>query len=106
MKILEVRDLTVSFGNKRVIDDVSFSINSGEILALVGESGSGKTLTALSILDLLPENSVRERGEVLFKGKELFSFSAEDIRDVRGNDISMVFQEPFTALIIQDLPNF
>lgn len=96
--ILEIKNLTVAFGKKRVIDDVSFSIRSGEILALVGESGSGKTLTALSILNLLPDAADREKGEITFGGKNIFDLGFEKIRKIRGNDIAMVFQEPFTAL--------
>jgi ABC-type glutathione transport system ATPase component len=97
-KVLVVKDLTVSIGGRRVIDDMSFDLHSGSILALVGESGSGKTLTALSILDLLPGTAIRERGEIIFRGRNIFDLKAEDIRKIRGNDIAMVFQEPFTAL--------
>jgi glutathione transport system ATP-binding protein len=96
--ILEVKDLTVSFGEKRVLSDVSFSIYSGEIMALVGESGSGKTMTALSILNLLPPSALRENGLVLFKSDNILDLDAERIRRIRGKDIAMVFQEPFTAL--------
>jgi len=97
-KILEISDLTVSFGTRRVIDNVSFSLYSGEVLALVGESGSGKTLTALSILDLLPRAAALEKGKILFNGKNVLDLDHEEIRDIRGNEIAMVFQEPFTAL--------
>ncbi|MCK4851493.1 MAG: ABC transporter ATP-binding protein [Candidatus Omnitrophica bacterium] len=97
-KILEIKDLTVSFGENRVIEDVSFSIKRGEVTALVGESGSGKTMTALSILDLLPDTACRRKGEILFDGKNIFDLGPEELRDMRGNAIAMVFQEPFTAL--------
>ncbi len=97
-KILEISDLTVSFGARRVIDNVSFSLYSGEVLALVGESGSGKTLTAFSILDLLPRTAALEKGKIMFNGKNVLDLDHEEIRDIRGNEIAMVFQEPFTAL--------
>jgi len=97
-KILEISDLTVSFGARRVIDNVNFSLYSGEVLALVGESGSGKTLTAFSILDLLPRTAALEKGKIMFNGKNVLDLDHEEIRDIRGNEIAMVFQEPFTAL--------
>jgi glutathione transport system ATP-binding protein len=96
--ILEVKGLTMSFGAKRVVSDVSFSIYPGEIMALVGESGSGKTMTALSILNLLPGSATLEGGRALFKGENIFDLDAERARSLRGKDIAMVFQEPFTAL--------
>jgi ABC-type glutathione transport system ATPase component len=96
--ILEIKDLTISFGPKRAVDSAGFSIYSGEIMALVGESGSGKTMTALSILDLLPGNARRESGQILFKGNNIFDLDADEIRNVRGLEVAMVFQEPFTAL--------
>ena len=96
--VLEIKDLAVRIGGKRIIDDVSFPVRSGEILAIVGESGSGKTMTALSVLDLLPASAERESGKVLFRGMDIFSLSTEEKRQTRGRDIAMVFQEPFTAL--------
>jgi len=96
--ILEVKDLTVDIGTKRVIDSVGFELSAGRVVALVGESGSGKTLTALSILDLLPGSAVRRKGQVIFKGKNIFDLKPKEKREMRGNDIAMVFQEPFTAL--------
>ena len=96
--ILEVKKLTVTSGERLIINDISFDLYSGEVLALVGESGSGKTLSALSVLDLLPSGVMRQGGEVNFKEKNIFTLKKEELRDVRGNDIAMVFQEPFTAL--------
>jgi ABC-type glutathione transport system ATPase component len=96
--ILEIKDLTVSIGKRRVIDNVSISLGRGMTTALVGESGSGKTLTALSALDLLPATAVKEKGEVRVKGENIFSFSPDRMRRMRGKEIAMVFQEPFTAL--------
>jgi len=98
MSILEIKELTVSIGQRRVIDGVSLDLRPGEVTALVGESGSGKTLTALAVLDLLPGSAVRQAGRVLFKGVDIFSLPGERVRQLRGNDIAMVFQEPFTAL--------
>ncbi|MFC1548976.1 ABC transporter ATP-binding protein [Candidatus Omnitrophota bacterium] len=96
--VLEIQDLTVSIGARRVIDNVSLSLEHGKVVSLVGESGSGKTLTALATLDLLPGTAVREKGKVLYKGQDIFDLAHEDLRRIRGKDIAMVFQEPFTAL--------
>jgi len=101
--LLEVRDLSVAFGTGArevlAVDRVSFSIGKGEIVALVGESGSGKSVTALSVMKLLPYPSAHHpSGEVIFKGKELLHASEREIRAVRGDDITIVFQEPMTSL--------
>ena len=102
-RLLEVKDLSVAFrqGGSSVlaVDKVSFAINKGETLALVGESGSGKSVSALSILKLLPYPSASHpSGSVLFKGEELLDADERDLRRVRGNDITMIFQEPMTSL--------
>ncbi len=102
-KLLEVKDLSVAFSQggrtTLAVDKVSFSINKGETLALVGESGSGKSVSALSILKLLPYPSASHpSGSVRFKGQELLDADESDLRRVRGNDITMVFQEPMTSL--------
>ncbi|RLV55087.1 ABC transporter ATP-binding protein [Aeromicrobium phragmitis] len=99
--VLEARSLSVGFiqdegATSWVTQDVSFTVAAGETLAIVGESGSGKTVTAMSVLDLLPGNAVR-RGEILFRGEDLVSAPAERLRRTRGQDIAMVFQEPMTA---------
>jgi microcin C transport system ATP-binding protein len=101
--LLEVKDLSVAFTQgERVtlaVDKISFSIGKGETLALVGESGSGKSVSALSILKLLPYPSASHpSGSVLFKGEELLDANERDLRRVRGNDITMIFQEPMTSL--------
>jgi len=96
MSLLEVRDLSVDFGSRRVVDRVSFSLDAGEKLALVGESASGKTVTALSTLRLI-ENA-RLTGEILFNGKQVLKMSPEELRELRGRDIAVIFQEPMTAL--------
>ena len=101
--LLSVRGLRVSFpeGGKRanVVDDVSFDVNEGETLALVGESGSGKTVTALSLLGLLPRPAGRvESGQALFQGRDLLALRGAALRSVRGGEIAMIFQDPNTAL--------
>ncbi|MFA6636021.1 MAG: ABC transporter ATP-binding protein [Candidatus Omnitrophota bacterium] len=96
--ILKVEGLKVRIGEKFVINGVDLEIARGKVLALVGESGSGKTLTGLAALDLLPEGSVREGGAIFLRGRDIFSMEKEEKRKMRGKDIAMVFQEPFTAM--------
>jgi len=96
MSLLEVRDLTVDFGAKRVVDRVSFMVEAGEKFALVGESGSGKTVTALSLLRLAQD--ARVSGEVVFNGIDVAAMAETPLREMRGRDIAMIFQEPMTAL--------
>ncbi|MCF2586739.1 dipeptide ABC transporter ATP-binding protein [Brevibacterium sp. UCMA 11752] len=99
--ILDVESLNVTFstdgGDVHAVKDVSLSVTPGEVLAIVGESGSGKTVTARSILGLLPETAQRS-GAVIVSGKDVLSVSGEQLRKMRGTDVSMVFQEPSTAL--------
>ncbi|WP_232627935.1 ABC transporter ATP-binding protein [Methylobacterium sp. Leaf118] len=100
--LLTVEDLSVVFrtrdGETRAVDRVSFSIAPGETLALVGESGSGKSVTALSVLRLLDGAAHHPSGRILFKGRDLLTLRERDLRQVRGADITMVFQEPMTSL--------
>ncbi|WP_404944071.1 ABC transporter ATP-binding protein [Rhizobium rhizogenes] len=101
--LLSVRDLSVAFhqGGKEslAVDRVSFEIMPGEVLALVGESGSGKSVTANSVLKLLPYPAASHpSGQILFEGKDLLTLPMRDLRSVRGNDITMIFQEPMTSL--------
>jgi microcin C transport system ATP-binding protein len=101
--LLAVKDLSVAFGagDRRVlaVDRISFSIRKGETLALVGESGSGKSVTALSVMKLLPYPAAHHpSGAISFKGQELLTMAERDIRKVRGNDITIIFQEPMTSL--------
>jgi microcin C transport system ATP-binding protein len=102
-KLLEVNDLSIAFrqGERETlaVDRISFDIAEGETVALVGESGSGKSATALSIMKLLPYPSAHHpSGTIRFKGNDLLTMSERQIRDVRGNDISIIFQEPMTSL--------
>ena len=97
--LLEVRDLAVSFGATPAVKGVSFEIRRGETLALVGESGSGKSVTALSVLQLLPYPVAHHpSGSIRFQGKELVGAAPRDLLAVRGNRVSMIFQEPMTSL--------
>jgi oligopeptide/dipeptide ABC transporter ATP-binding protein len=101
--LLEVRGLSVRFpapggGEARAVDGVSLSVARGEILCLVGESGCGKSMTALSILRLVPPPGRIAAGELLFEGRDLLALGDEEMRRVRGDRIAMVFQEPMSAL--------
>ncbi len=100
--LVTVRDLTVHFhtpaGLLRAVGGVSFHLSPGETLGLVGESGCGKTVTALALLRLLPPILSEVRGEIFFAGEELLSSREERLRQIRGDRIAMVFQEPMTAL--------
>ena len=103
MAILEVNGLKVYFhtrnGVVKAVDDVSFSVDRGETLAIVGESGSGKSVTCYSLLDLLPKPPARiEGGTALFDGKDLLTCSASEMRHHRCNDIAVIFQDPMTSL--------
>jgi microcin C transport system ATP-binding protein len=96
VSLLEVRDLCIDFGSRRVVHHASFTLGAGEKLALVGESASGKTVTALSTLRLI-ENA-RLRGEIVFNGKSVLAMAADELHQLRGRDIAVIFQEPMTAL--------
>jgi len=101
--LLEIKGLRTYFytesGVAKAVDGVDLDIAEGEVLGLVGESGSGKSVTALSILRLIPDPPGRiVAGEILFNGRDLLKLSYDEIRNIRGNDISMVFQEPMTSL--------
>ncbi|QJP15169.1 ABC transporter ATP-binding protein [Starkeya sp. ORNL1] len=100
--LLSVRDLSVAFASEErtvlAVDGVSFDVRRGETVALVGESGSGKSVTALSVLKLLPPSATHPSGEVRFNGENLIAMNERQIRKVRGNDVTMVFQEPMTSL--------
>jgi microcin C transport system ATP-binding protein len=101
--LLSIRDLSIAFGKGAreflAVDRVSFDIGKGETVALVGESGSGKSVTALSVMKLLPYPAAHHpTGSIMFKGRDLLPLSERDMRHVRGNDITIIFQEPMTSL--------
>jgi ABC-type dipeptide/oligopeptide/nickel transport system ATPase component len=101
--LVEIRGLRTHFftesGVARAVDDVSLDIRQGEVMGLVGESGSGKSVTALSILRLIPDPPGRiVGGEILYQGRDLLKLPLEEVRQIRGSGISMVFQEPMTSL--------
>ena len=101
MALLEISDLTVAFGKSpNAVDGISITVESGETVAIVGESGSGKSVTALSILKLLPYPLARHdpHSSILWKGEDLMSADEPTLRRVRGNEIAMIFQEPMTSL--------
>jgi len=97
--LLSVTDLTVRFGENRVVEGLSFSVEPGRTLAVVGESGSGKSVTSLSIMRLGDMMGARfETGTILFNGKDILKLSQKEMRAVRGKEIAMIFQEPMTSL--------
>jgi dipeptide transport system ATP-binding protein len=102
-KVLEVKDLHVSFktygGEVKAVRGVNFDLHKGETLAIVGESGCGKSVTSQSIMRLIPEPPGRfDGGSIVFKGKDLTKMKDSEMRKIRGSDISMIFQDPMTAL--------
>ena len=101
-KILEVKNLTLSFrtnnGNVQAVRDISFSLEKGKTLAIVGESGSGKSVTARAILGILAPNAIIEGGEILYDDKDLLHLSEEEFNKLRGNKITMIFQDPMSSL--------
>jgi microcin C transport system ATP-binding protein len=101
--LLSIRDLSIAFGRGArevlAVDRVSFDIGKGETVALVGESGSGKSVTALSVMKLLPYPAAHHpSGSIMFKGRDLLPMNEREMRNVRGNDITIIFQEPMTSL--------
>ncbi|HSD02485.1 MAG TPA: ABC transporter ATP-binding protein [Gaiellales bacterium] len=102
MALLEVRDLKTSFktddGIVQAVDGLTFSVEKGRTVAIVGESGCGKSVTCLSIMGLNPRQNTITSGEAIFKDRDLLTLPAEEMRKVRGNEISMIFQDPMTSL--------
>ncbi len=99
--LVSIQDLSISFHNKKVVNDISFTIQKGEILGLVGESGSGKSITSLAMMGLLPKNA-QTSGHIRLnsnhKTQDILSLNPEELRKIRGKNISMIFQEPMTSL--------
>ncbi|MBX6372996.1 MAG: ABC transporter ATP-binding protein [Acetobacteraceae bacterium] len=102
MALLEIENLQTHFrtpgGIVRAVDGVSFQVEAGETLAVVGESGCGKSVTAMSVLRLIPEPPGKIAGSIRFQGRDLLKLSEREMRGIRGNEISMIFQEPMTSL--------
>lgn len=102
MNILEIKNLTTKLATDRgvitAVDNVSLHLKKGEILGLVGESGCGKSMTAMSIMQLLPKRQSKIEGEILFDGKDLLKMSEKELNEVRGNKIAMIFQDVMTSL--------
>jgi oligopeptide transport system ATP-binding protein len=100
--ILSIKDLSVEFrtddGIVKAVDHVSFDVAEGEVLGIVGESGSGKSVTNLALMGLLPSTARVQTGEILFHKRDLLKLSEKRMRAIRGKDISMIFQDPFTSL--------
>ena len=100
--LLDVRDLRVSFhtedGLVRAVDGVSFSLRPGEVLGIVGESGSGKSVTVMSIMRLIRDPNAVFEGEIFYKGRDLLKLDPDEMRNVRGSEIAMIFQDPMTSL--------
>jgi peptide/nickel transport system ATP-binding protein len=97
-RLLSVSSLTTVFGTRTVVDDVSFVLCRGETLCIVGESGSGKSMTALSILRLVPPPGRIASGRIVLDGRDVMTLSEQELQRVRGGEIGLVFQEPMTAL--------
>lgn len=101
-KILDVSNLRISFktnnGTVKAVRDINFSLERGQTLAIVGESGSGKSVTSRAIMGILAGNAIVESGEIFFDGKDLMKISEDDFHQIRGNRISMIFQDPFSSL--------
>lgn len=96
--LLEVEGLTVAFGGMPVVEDLSFTLDAGEVLGIVGESGSGKSMTALALMRLIPPPGRLAHGRVVFDGTDVATLSERAMQDLRGRAISMIFQEPMTSL--------
>lgn len=102
MALLEIKNLAIEFHDTvpptKIVEDISFSMEEGEILGIVGESGSGKTQTALSVMGLLGSYAKMPEGEILFQGKNILTMPKEELWSIRGRDIGIIFQEPMTSL--------
>jgi oligopeptide/dipeptide ABC transporter ATP-binding protein len=101
-RLLEVEDLKVQFATEdgivKAVDGVSFELDRGRVLGIVGESGSGKSVTAMTLLGLTRDKNTRFEGEVRYKGRNVLRMSEDELQEVRGNEMSMIFQDPMTSL--------
>ena len=101
-RLLEVNDLKVQFATEdglvRAVDGVSFNLDRGKVLGIVGESGSGKSVTSLTLLGLTRDQNTRFEGEILYKGQDVLKMNEGQLQEVRGNEMSMIFQDPMTSL--------
>src|SRR3954453_10312214 len=101
-RLLEVEGLKVQFatedGMVKAVDGVDFQLSRGQVLGIVGESGSGKSVTAMTLLGLTKDKNTRFEGEVLYKGRNVLEMNEAELQDVRGNEMSMIFQDPMTSL--------
>jgi len=101
--LLDVRDLSVTFQRRggaatRAVDGVSFSVRPGEVVGIVGESGSGKSVTSMAVMGLLPSRGVQVAGEALYRGRNLLAMGDQELSDLRGSELAMVFQDPMSSL--------
>jgi peptide/nickel transport system ATP-binding protein len=101
-RIIEVEDLKVQFATEdgivKAVDGVSFELSRGEVLGIVGESGSGKSVTAMTLLGLTKDKNTRFEGSVRYKGRDVLAMNEDELQEVRGNEMSMIFQDPMTSL--------
>jgi peptide/nickel transport system ATP-binding protein len=101
-RLIEVNDLKVQFATEdglvRAVDGVNFTLDRGEVLGIVGESGSGKSVTSMTLLGLTRDKNTRFEGEVLYKGRNVLEMGEEELQEVRGNEMAMIFQDPMTSL--------
>jgi len=101
-RLIEVNDLKVQFATEdglvRAVDGVTFTLDRGEVLGIVGESGSGKSVTSMTLLGLTRDKNTRFEGEVLYKGRNVLEMGEEELQEVRGNEMAMIFQDPMTSL--------
>src|SRR6266576_5951875 len=101
-RLIEVNGLKVQFATEdgivRAVDGVDFELARGQVLGIVGESGSGKSVTAMTLLGLTRDKNTRFEGEVLYKGRDVLKMNEGELQDVRGNEMSMIFQDPMTSL--------
>jgi peptide/nickel transport system ATP-binding protein len=96
--LIDIQNLSIAFKSNEVIHGISYTVSSNEILGIVGESGSGKSVSSLAVLGLLPKKNVTISGEILYRNQNLLTLSNKDFQRIRGNEISMIFQEPMSSL--------